>query len=199
MPGIVLASSSPYRQALLHRLGLRFAVAVPAIDETRRDGESAHALVSRLAEAKARAVATVHPDSVIIGSDQAALLDQTILGKPGSEEKALAQLRAASGRRVQFLTGLCVYDGGRGEVQIDVVPYTVVFRALTEAEIAAYVARERPLDCAGSFKSEGLGVALFERMEGPDPSALIGLPLIRLTQMLRHCGINVLLQADSSA
>lgn len=199
MPGIVLASSSPYRQALLHRLGLRFGVAVPAIDETRHDGESAHALVARLAEAKARAVATAHPDTVIIGSDQAALLDQTVLGKPGSEENALAQLRAASGRRVQFLTGLCVYDSGRDEVQIDVVPYAVVFRALTEAEIAAYVAREQPLDCAGSFKSEGLGVALFERMEGPDPSALIGLPLIRLTQMLRHCGINVLLPADSSA
>ena len=199
MPAIVLASSSPYRQTLLQRLGLRFAVAVPAIDETPHAGETAHALVSRLAEAKVRAVAPAHPDAVIIGSDQAAVLDRTILGKPGSEQNALAQLRAASGRGVQFLTGLCVYDGRRGESQVDVVPYTVYFRALSEAEIAAYVKRERPLDCAGSFKSEGLGVALFERMEGPDPSALIGLPLIRLTRMLRHCGVNVLLPVDGSA
>jgi MAF protein len=192
MRPILLASSSPYRQSLLERLGLRFTVARPDIDESRHEGESARAMVARLAEAKARAVAAGQPDTVIIGSDQAAVRGDCVLGKPGTIENAMAQLHAASGRRVEFLTGLCVLDTASGEVQVEVVPYAVQFRALEEAEIAAYIARESPLDCAGSFKSEGLGAALFEYMEGPDPSALIGLPLIRLTRMLKHCSIDVL-------
>ena len=199
MRRILLASSSPYRQSLLERLGLTFTVTKPDIDESRLDGESAHDMVARLAEAKARAVAAGQTDTVIIGSDQAAVRGDQVLGKPGSVENALAQLRASSGRRVEFLTGLCVLDTASGEAQVDVVPYAVRFRALEEAEIAAYVARESPLDCAGSFKSEGLGVALFEYMEGPDPSALIGLPLIRLTRMLKHCSIDVLAPPRGSA
>lgn len=146
----------------------------------------------RLAEAKARAVAARFPDALIIGSDQVATVDGTILGKPGTHAAAAAQLRRLSGRRVTFLTGLCLLNASSGRVQLDVVPFHVIFRALTEEMIENYLRREQPYNCAGSFKSEGLGIVLFERLEGDDPTALIGLPLIRLSRMLETENLPVL-------
>ncbi len=189
---LVLASTSRYRRALLEQLGLRFAAASPDIDETRRPNEPPEALVQRLAEAKARAVADAHPDALIIGSDQVACLDDQVLGKPGERPRAVAQLRAASGRSVLFLTGLCLLHAPTGKARVLCEPFQVRFRPLTDAQIAAYVDREQPYDCAGSFKSEGLGIALFEGLEGDDPNALIGLPLIRLIALLAEAGIDVL-------
>lgn len=192
MRRLVLASTSPYRKALLHRLGLPFETASPTTDETPLAGETSEHLVRRLAEAKARAVAERFPDALIIGSDQVAVLEGVILGKPGNHDTALAQLRAASGKRVSFLTGLCLVNAGTGRAQTEVVTFDVVFRKLSAAQIEAYLRKETPYDCAGSFKSEGLGIALFERLEGDDPNALIGLPLIRLIAMLDAEGIDVL-------
>lgn len=189
---LVLASTSPYRRELLTRLGLTFTTAAPDTDETRQDGESPQELVRRLAEAKARAVAQDFPDTLIIGSDQVAVLGKQILGKPGDHPTAVRQLQAASGQRVTFLTGLCLYNSASGRCQVDMVPYTVEFRALTTQQIDHYLRREQPYNCAGSFKSEGLGIALFRRMEGEDPNALIGLPLIRLIDMLAAEGVDVL-------
>lgn len=180
----------------MERLGVPFAVARPGVDETRMPGESAEALVRRLAGAKAHAVAASQPGALVIGSDQVAVLGERILRKPGDRERAIEQLRDSAGRPVDFLTGLCLVDGAAGRMEVDVVPFTVVFRPLTLAQIEAYVDRERPFNAAGSFKSEGLGVALFERMEGTDPTALVGLPLIRLVSMLRDAGFDVLLEAD---
>jgi septum formation protein len=193
---LVLASTSHFRRALIERLGVPFSVARPEVDETRMPGESAEALVRRLAGAKARAVAVRQPEALVIGSDQVAVLGDRILGKPGDRERAVEQLRESAGRRVDFLTGLCLVDGTTGRMEVDVVPFTVVFRSLTLAQIEAYVDRERPFNAAGSFKSEGLGIALFERMEGSDPTALVGLPLIRLVSMLKNAGVDVLVQAD---
>ncbi|NEX16693.1 MAG: septum formation inhibitor Maf [Halochromatium sp.] len=189
---LVLASTSPFRRELLGRLGLAFEAAAPDCDETRLDDEPPQALVQRLAEAKARAVAAAFPDALIIGSDQVACLDDQLLGKPGGREKALEQLRQASGRRVIFETGLCLYDARNDWLQVCCEPYQVQFRVLSEAEIAAYVDREQPFGCAGSFKSEGLGIALFERLEGADPTGLIGLPLIRLCALMRNAGVDPL-------
>lgn len=189
---LVLASTSPYRRALLERLGYPFITANPGLEEVPEEGESAAGMVTRLAEAKARALASRYPGAVIVGSDQMAVLDGVALGKPGTRERAERQLREASGRRVDFLTGLCVLDAASGAAATVCEPYSVHFRTLSEAEISSYVRREQPYDCAGSFKSEGLGIALFERMEGGDPTALIGLPLIRLTHLLRRFGIDVL-------
>lgn len=189
---LVLASSSPYRRALLDRLGLDYSCRSPDIDETPRPGEDAESLVLRLAEAKARAVAEVEPDALIIGSDQVATLEGRILGKPLTVPRACDQLRAASGKRVRFLTGLCLYDSARGAGQQLVEPFDVVFRILSEENIRRYVEREQPLNCAGSFKSEGLGIVLFERLQGDDPNALIGLPLIRLVSLLESAGCPVL-------
>ena len=189
---LILASSSPYRRELLERLRLPFTCFSPDVDETRQPEESPEAMVLRLSQAKARAVATAlasqYPDALIIGSDQCAVLDGQVLGKPGTEDKAMEQLRASSGRCVTLHTGLCLYDGDSGAEQLDRVDFKVHFRVLSDAEIQRYIALEQPLNCAGSVKSEGLGVALFERLEGEDPSALIGLPLIRLTRMLRDAG-----------
>ncbi len=189
---LVLASTSPSRRALLERLGLAFTAAAPEVDETRRPGESPQVLVLRLAEAKARAVARAHPDALIIGSDQVACLDDAVLGKPGDRATAIAQLERASGRCVLFQTGLCLLDARNGRAQTLVEPFRVHFRALTAAQIAGYLDREEPYNCAGSFKSEGLGIALFERLEGDDPNALIGLPLIRLIPLLEAAGIRPL-------
>lgn len=191
-PALVLASTSPYRRALLERLGLTFVTASPDVDESRRVGEPAQVLVLRLAEAKARAVAAAHPNALIIGSDQVACLDETILGKPGDRANAIAQLERASGRAVRFQTGLCVLDTRNGQAQTCVEPFHVHFRPLTRLQIEGYLDREQPYDCAGSFKSEGLGIALFERLEGEDPNALIGLPLIRLIRLLEAAGIDPL-------
>jgi MAF protein len=192
MPKLVLASTSPFRRELLGRLGLPFATASPNVDETAVPGESAEALVLRLAEAKARAVGTDHPDALIIGSDQVASLGGAILGKPGHRERAVEQLARASGHSVVFYTGLCLFDAATGHAQTHCEVFKVQFRTLTSAQIDAYVDRERPFGCAGSFQSEGLGIALFERLEGADPNALIGLPLIRLVDMLAAAGVDVL-------
>lgn len=193
---IILASRSPYRRALLERLQLPFSCCVPDIDETPKQDESALQLVMRLAEHKARAVipSKIATSEVVIsiGSDQVALLEGEILGKPGNQVRAKSQLLRASGKSVQFLTGLCVLNATSGVAQVNVVPYTVVFRRLTEDQVERYLNKERPYDCAGSFKSEGLGVALFERQMGEDPTALIGLPLIQLTTMLAAEGIHVI-------
>jgi MAF protein len=191
-PPLVLASTSRYRRALLEQLGLTFATASPDIDEARRPNEPPQALVQRLAEAKARAVATARPEALIIGSDQVACLDDQVLGKPGDRPRAIAQLRACSGREVLFQTGLCLLDAPSGQARVICEPFRVRFRSLTEAQITAYVDREQPFDCAGGFKSEGLGIALFERLDGDDPNALIGLPLIRLITLLSNAGIDVL-------
>ncbi len=189
---LVLGSTSPFRRQLLERLGVPFTVASPEVDESALPGESPEALVARLAELKARAVAARHPGALVIGSDQVAVNGGEILGKPGGHERATAQLQAASGKRVTFLTGLCLLNGETGRAQVEVVPFHVHFRALTQAQIDSYLRREEPYNCAGSFKSEGLGIALFERLEGDDPSALIGLPLIRLVKMLENEGLPTL-------
>lgn len=192
MPHLVLASSSRYRQALLGKLGLPFTAASPDIDESPLPGETPRALVERLAAAKARALTTRFPHHLIIGSDQVACLDERILGKPGTGAAACEQLRLASGRSVEFLTGLCLLDSASGVEHTLTEPFQVHFRTLTETQIARYVEREQPLDCAGSFKSEGLGIALFERLEGNDPNSLIGLPLISLISLLEQAGVTVL-------
>ncbi len=192
---LVLASSSPYRRELLSRLGLPFAWAAPAIDETPRPDESPEGLVRRLALAKARALADAHPHALVIGSDQVAVNDGQVLGKPGNRGRALDQLRAAAGREVVFLTSLCLLDAETGDHRIEVVPTAVRFRALGEAQLAAYIDREQPYDCAGSFKAEGLGIALFEAIRGDDPTALVGLPLIALTRLLAAAGVEVLTSA----
>ncbi len=185
---VVLASTSPFRKELLQRLGLPFETAAPDVDETPRTNESPQALVRRLSELKARAIGYTHA-GLIIGSDQVASTGADILGKPGTHEKAVAQLAFLSGKRVSFYTGLCLLNSVSGELQLDMVPYHVQFRALTDTQIEHYLRAEQPYNCAGSFKSEGLGITLFERMEGDDPTALIGLPLIRLTSMLANAGI----------
>ena len=189
---LVLASTSPFRKELLTRLGIDFITAAPETDESPLPGETPQALVERLAIAKAQAVADLHGDALIIGSDQVAVLDDTILGKPGTHDNAVRQLQQASGKRVSFLTGLCLYNSATGNTQVEVVPFHVEFRALSSTQIEHYLKREQPYNCAGSFKSEGLGIALFERLDGDDPSALIRLPLIRLTRMLEKEGMEVL-------
>lgn len=184
----ILASSSPYRREVLGRLGRNFAVASPDIDESPRPAESADALVARLAESKARAVAAGRASGLIIGSDQVSERDGTILGKPGDAATAREQLRGASGRTVTFHTGLALVDAATSEAQVAVDHTRVRFRDLSDAMIERYVAAENPVDCAGGFKSEGLGVVLFDAIEGEDPAALVGLPLIRLVRMLEAAG-----------
>lgn len=198
-PPIVLASTSIYRRALLERLGLPFTTAAPEVDETRRPMEPPQALVMRLAEAKARAVAASHPEALIIGSDQVACIDDEVLGKPGNRHRALAQLERASGRTLIFQTGLCLFNAASGRAQTLVEPFHVHFRTLSRERIEGYLEREKPFDCAGSFKSEGLGIALFERMEGDDPNTLIGLPLIRLITLLESEGVDPLLCTGNTA
>lgn len=192
MQQLVLGSTSPYRKELLQRLGLEFITAAPNIDESRRPGESPAQLVRRLAEEKAHAVAKKFSDALIIGSDQVAAIGEEILSKPGTHENAVGQLQRCSGQAVTFVTGLCLLNARSGKAQIEVIPFRVYFRPLNAAQIESYLRREQPYDCAGSFKSEGLGIALFDRLEGDDPATLIGLPLIRLTRMLETEGIQVI-------
>lgn len=187
---LVLASGSPFRKQLLERLGIDFQTAVPDIDESAPSGGSPRDLVTRLAVAKARAVGNSR-QGLIIGSDQVATTGSDILGKPGSHKRAAAQLAWLSGKRVTFHTGLCLLDSVSGKLQVDEVPYHVIFRTLGTEQIERYLRAEQPYNCAGSFKSEGLGITLFERMEGDDPTALIGLPLIRLTGMLAQFGVQL--------
>ncbi|MEQ0188108.1 nucleoside triphosphate pyrophosphatase [Klebsiella sp. CN_Kp098] len=193
MSNLLLASTSPWRRMLLEKLTLPFECAAPEVDETPQPGESARQLVVRLAQAKAQALASRFPQHLIIGSDQVCVLDGEITGKPHTEENAHRQLRKASGTIVTFYTGLALYNSANGHLQTECEPFDVHFRHLSDQEIEAYICKENPLQCAGSFKSEGLGITLFERLEGRDPNSLVGLPLIALCQMLRREGFNPLL------
>jgi MAF protein len=188
---LLLASSSVYRRELLARLRLPFVCSSPDIDESHRPQEPAIELVKRLAREKAQALAGIFPDHLIIGSDQVAVLGERIIGKPHTFEKARDQLLAASGASVTFLTGLALLNSQTGHCQVDCVPFTVHMRTLDQASIERYLYAEQPYDCAGSFKAEGLGVSLFQRTEGPDATSLIGLPLIRLIDMLLVEGVQV--------
>lgn len=190
MKRLILASGSRYRAHELKRLGLAFDTIPADIDETPEPGERAGDLVMRLATVKSQAVWGHHPDSVVIGSDQVATLDGAIIGKPGTAGKAFEQLRRASGRAVCFHTGLTVLDTA-GQPWRHTDTTTVHFRTLDDAEIRRYITAENPLDCAGSFKCEGLGISLFDAIETRDPSALIGLPLIALAGFLRQCGFQL--------
>ncbi|MBA5687185.1 Maf-like protein [Rugamonas apoptosis] len=190
---LVLASSSAYRKELLSRLRLPFDVAVPDIDESPLPGESPSATALRLAREKAAAVAARLPGSIVIGSDQVATLDEQQIGKPGDHANALRQLQQMRGRRVVFHTALCVWDGRAadpaGAAQVQDIQTVVTFRDLPDAELDAYLRIEQPYDCAGSAKNEGLGIAILERIDNSDPTALTGLPLIALTGMLRQIGV----------
>jgi septum formation protein len=191
-PPLVLASTSPFRRALLKRLGIPFTTARPDVDETRRPHEPPQDMVLRLAEAKVRTVAESHPGALVIGSDQVACIDAMVLGKPECRARAIEQLTRSSGREVVFYTGLCLLSTASGRVQTHCETFRVHFRTLSQKRIEGYVDKERPFACAGSFRSEGLGIALFERLEGDDPNALVGLPLIRLIAMLESEGIDPL-------
>lgn len=189
---LILASSSPFRRELLSRLHLPFDSLSPDIDESHWVNESPSDYVQRLAAEKTRVIADVHPDAVIIGSDQCAYLDGEILGKPGSHENALRQLQKARGKEVLFYTGVSVQRASSGFLDVDCVEFRVGFRAaLSDNQLAHYLEVEKPYGCAGSFKSEGYGVSLFSYLSGSDPTALIGLPLIRLIAMLEDCGLQV--------
>ncbi len=193
---ILLASSSPYRKQLLEKLQLPFECASPDIDESIQKNEKPEDYVQRLAVEKAKALAAEYPNHLIIGSDQCAVLKQeakyTVLGKPHTVENAIKQLSQASGQSVTFLTGLCVYNSKTDQHSSLVEPFIVHFRELTQAQIERYIEQEKPLGCAGSFKSEGLGIRLFKALEGRDPNSLIGLPLIALVDLLEQQGIQVL-------
>ncbi|MFW5427486.1 MAG: Maf family protein [Methylophagaceae bacterium] len=192
MQQLVLGSSSPFRAELLAKLGLSFIAVSPDIDEQALPEESAAQLVQRLSEQKARAIAVNYPNALIIGSDQVAVLDGEILGKPGNHENAVKQLQAASGKTVLFLTGLALLNSQNGEMQSLVEPFEVNFNSLSPAQIEHYLQQEQPYQCAGSFKSEGFGISLFSKLNGDDPNTLIGLPLIRLIALLRTQGVDVL-------
>jgi len=186
---LVLASSSAYRKELLSRLQLPFEVAVPDIDETPQRGETPSATALRLAREKAAAVAAKMPGCIVIGSDQVATLDDEQIGKPGNHANALAQLQKMRGREVIFHTALCVWDGRNNTAQVEDIQTIVKFRDLPDAELDAYLRIEQPYDCAGSAKNEALGIAILERIDSNDPTALTGLPLIALTGMLRKIGV----------
>jgi len=193
MPNLILASTSPYRRVLLEKLGVPFECAAPDVNESPQPGESPRHLVVRLAQEKAKSLAARFPDHLIIGSDQVCVLDGIITGKPHTEENARQQLLKARGSIVTFYTGLALYNSATGHLQTECEPFDVHFRHLSEQEIEDYVRKERPLNCAGSFKSEGLGIALFDRLDGRDPNTLVGLPLIALCQMLRREHYNPLM------
>jgi septum formation protein len=189
---LVLGSTSRYRRELLERLRLPFTVAAPDVDETPRPGETPHDLACRLALTKARAVAARHPAAVVIGCDQVADLDGQPLGKPGTHERAVAQLRQMRGRTVVFQTAVAVVCAETRFEQVDLAPVRVRFHDLSDAEIEAYLRAEQPYDCAGAAKSEGLGIALLDAIDNDDPTALVGLPLIRTCRMIRAAGVKVL-------
>lgn len=188
---LVLASTSPYRRELFGRLNLPFEIAAPDTDETPRDDEAPQALALRLACAKAQAVQHAWPDALIIGSDQVAVVGDVLLNKPGDHANAVRQLKLMRGKAVQYFTALCVINTRAARLQTTVVPVTVHMREYGDAEIERYLMAEQPYDCAGSARIEGLGITLVARLEGDDPSALIGLPLISLCEMLRNEGVNL--------
>lgn len=189
---LILASSSSYRKELLSRLHLPFECISPSIDETPQPDELPEQLVQRLALQKAQRIAESHPNALIIGSDQAAVLNTKILGKPHTIENAIKQLQLARGKPLQLMTGLCLLNSSTGDYQLDTVHFTVTMRTLTDSALRSYVEKDLPLDCAGSFKWEALGIALFSKMEGEDVTGLQGLPLIRLIDMLQAEGVAVL-------
>ncbi|MCG7587787.1 nucleoside triphosphate pyrophosphatase [Photobacterium sp. OFAV2-7] len=189
---LLLASTSPFRKALLEKLQYPFETAGPDTDETAHPDETAEQLVTRLAEAKAKACAEDYPAHLIIGSDQVCVINGHIVGKPHTSDNAFRQLQAASGQVVTFYTGLCLYNAVTGDSDVICEPFHVHFRTLAEQEIRNYIQRENPLNCAGSFKSEGLGIALFDKLEGRDPNTLVGLPLIALREMLAKQGVAIL-------
>ena len=193
MKPIVLASTSVFRKTILEKLGLPFICANPNVDETPHLNEQAGELVKRLALAKAKALSNTYPNHLIIGGDQVCVINGNIIGKPYTEEQAYQQLRSASGQKITFYSGLALFNTQTGNEQVLCEPFHIYFRSLTDNEIYHYIAKERPLMCAGSIKSEGLGITLFDKLEGRDPNTLIGLPLIALTQMLINEGINPLL------
>lgn len=198
---LVLASTSTFRKQLLEKLGLPFSCINPEVDESAKPNETAIALVERLAIEKAQAGAQSYQaenpqNALVIGSDQVAVIDGAIIGKPYNEENAIKQLTAASGKVISFFTGLALYDTKSKKLTSDVEVFKVHFRQLSESQIKYYVKTEMPLYCAGSFKSEGLGISLFDRLEGRDPNTLIGLPLIRLIDMLSNHGVDVLSESD---
>lgn len=190
-PELILASTSTYRKILLERLGLPFQCASPGVNETPLPGETARQTSLRLAGEKARAVAASHPDALIIGSDQVALLGDTQLGKPGNHDNAVRQLQSMRGRCLTFYTALALFNARTGHMQQAVAENRVCMRNYTDEEIEDYLRREQPYDCAGSAKSEGLGIILISRLEGDDPNALVGLPLIELVGMLKNEGVRL--------
>lgn len=192
MKTLVLGSTSPFRKSILEKLNLPFKCAKPNIDETALVDETPQALVERLAVEKAQAVATEFTNALIIGSDQVAVCEGEILGKPHDFENGVKQLTKFSNKAVTFYTGLCVYDNATNTAKSLVEPFIVHFNELSQADIENYLKAEQPYNCAGSFKSEGLGICLFEKLEGDDPNTLIGLPLIRLVALLDQHGLNVL-------
>lgn len=192
MQQLILGSSSPFRAELLGKLALSFTQVSPDIDETPKAGETPSQLVERLATSKALEIAKTHPEALIIGSDQVAVIDDDILGKPGNHQNAMAQLKRASGREVTFLTGLALYNAKTAQMQSSVETFTVHFKQLSDNQIDFYLKKEQPYNCAGSFKSEGFGISLFSRLVGDDPNTLIGLPLIRLIDMLKNEHVDVL-------
>ncbi len=190
MPELILASTSPFRRQLLERLQIPFTCVAPAVDETALKGEDATQLVARLSQAKARAGAQ-GSQSLVIGSDQVAVVEGQILGKPGTPERAAAQLRMLAGQAVRFHTGVCVLNAATGTMHEDIVDTVVQMRVLDAETIARYLALDEPWGCAGSFRSESLGISLFESVRSDDPTALIGLPLIRVAKFLRAEGVDV--------
>lgn len=183
---LILASTSPFRKAILDKLGVNFETASPETDETAQKDETPQQLVERLSIAKAKAIADKVENALVIGSDQVSVINGEIIGKPHTHENAVKQLQNASGKTVTFYTGLCLYNSSTKEYQSDVVPFNVIFRKLTKEQIENYLKKEEPYNCAGSFKSEALGIVLFEKLEGDDPNTLMGLPLIRLVKMLEQ-------------
>lgn len=189
---LILASSSIYRRELLERLQLPFTTIAPDVDETPFDGEKPETTALRLAQMKARKVAEQRPKALVIGCDQVAALDGLQLGKPLTHDNAVKQLRMMRGRSVTFYSALCLYNARLNRMQIEVVPYVVQFRDASDTQIENYLLKEQPYHCAGSAKSEGLGIALIQAMHGDDPNALIGLPLIKLINMLQNESVNVI-------
>lgn len=183
---LILASTSPFRKAILDKLGIKFDTFSPETDESALENESPQQLVERLSIAKAKAIADKIPKALVIGSDQVSVINGNIVGKPHTHENAVKQLQCASGKTVTFYTGLCLYNSETEQYQSEVVPFDVVFRELSQQQIENYLRKEEPYNCAGSFKSEALGIVLFEKLMGEDPNTLMGLPLIRLVKMLEN-------------
>jgi len=189
---LILASTSPFRKTILEKLGVAFEIMSPEVDETALEKETPQQLVERLSIAKAKAVADKVKDALVIGSDQVSVINNEIIGKPHTYENAVKQLKNASGKTVTFYTGLCLYNSSTQQYQSEVVPFDVVFRDLNDQLIENYLRKEEPYNCAGSFKSEALGIILFEKLEGEDPNTLMGLPLIRLIKMLENESFTIL-------